>query len=279
MEPIDSEPFRLGYRRWLDGLRGVAILLVLAYHFGFISGGWIGVDIFFVLSGFLITTVLAEEWRDRGSFSLPRFYLRRALRLFPAFAVLLTMCAAAIPFLSGPTERTEALQKLAVAACYVANWPMLHNVNLTWIGHSWSLSVEEQFYLLWPVSAARDASGRHVATGHRGRRDRGDCALRDRSPDSLSGTEGERPRAPAGPFAHFSHVHGTRHPGRCCCSLAALRACLPSGVACPGTSISACERRRAPRWPPSSGFPGPHASNIRSTTGGSSRSWPFWRRR
>lgn len=78
------EPFRLGHQRWLDGLRGFAILLVLAYHLRLINVGFVGVDLFFVLSGFLITCLLAEEHRSRGAIRLGRFYLRRALRLLPA---------------------------------------------------------------------------------------------------------------------------------------------------------------------------------------------------
>ena len=151
MDPIEVEPFRLGHRRWLDGLRGVAILLVLAFHFGLLPGGSIGVDVFFVLSGFLITTILAQEWRDRGSIGLKRFYLRRALRLLPAFALLLSMFAATIPFLPGPAERTSALHGLAVVACYLTNWPTWHHADTGILGHTWSLSVEEQFYLLWPI--------------------------------------------------------------------------------------------------------------------------------
>src|SRR5260370_19176790 len=76
--------FHLGYRRWLDGLRGMAIVMVLAFHLGFLPGGSLGVDVFFVLSGFLITTLLAEEWQRRGSINLKLFYLRRALRVVPA---------------------------------------------------------------------------------------------------------------------------------------------------------------------------------------------------
>ena len=92
----------LGYRPWLDGLRGVAILAVLAYHFDLLPGGFLGVDMFFVLSGFLITTLLADEWRRFGSISLTRFYGRRALRLLPAFWALLVVCAIAARFTPPP---------------------------------------------------------------------------------------------------------------------------------------------------------------------------------
>src|SRR5260370_41474996 len=83
--PEEPTPFRLGHRPWLDGLRGLAVLLVLAFHLNLVSGGSFGVDLFFVLSGFLITSLLVEEWRRRGSISLTRFYLRRGLRLLSAF--------------------------------------------------------------------------------------------------------------------------------------------------------------------------------------------------
>src|SRR5262245_35074652 len=83
--------FRLGYSPALDGLRGVAILVVMALHINprQYSGGFIGVDLFFVLSGFLITVLLCQEWERTGSISLRHFYLRRALRLLPALAALL----------------------------------------------------------------------------------------------------------------------------------------------------------------------------------------------
>lgn len=149
--PATPTEFHLGYRRWLDGLRGVAVLLVLACHLGFVAGGFLGVDVFFVLSGFLITTLLVEEWQRRGSISLKHFYLRRALRLWPAFFTLLLICGlAGLLFLS--TAEAAALRpEMLVAACYVTNWPALHHVGMPTLGHTWSLSVEEQFYLLWPV--------------------------------------------------------------------------------------------------------------------------------
>ncbi len=143
--------FHLGYRRWLDGLRGVAILLVLAFHLGPLPGGFLGVDVFFVLSGFLITSLLMEEWQSRGAIRLKQFYVRRALRLLPAFVLLLAFCFLSIFFLPTPEEKWERLKETTVAACYLSNWPMLHQTSMPILGHTWSLSVEEQFYILWPT--------------------------------------------------------------------------------------------------------------------------------
>jgi peptidoglycan/LPS O-acetylase OafA/YrhL len=143
--------FHLGYRRWLDGLRGVAILLVLAFHLGLLPGGSVGVDVFFVLSGFLITTLLAEEWQGIGSISLKQFYFRRALRLLPAFSTLLLLCFLSSVLLTSAPAAAERRREVLIAGCYVANWPNLHRSGMALLGHTWSLSVEEQFYLLWPV--------------------------------------------------------------------------------------------------------------------------------
>jgi peptidoglycan/LPS O-acetylase OafA/YrhL len=143
-------PFHLGYRPWLDGLRGVAVLMVLAFHLHLLPGGSFGVDVFFVLSGFLITSLLVEEWGRNGTISLRRFYLRRALRLLPAFAALLSACFL-YTLLFCPDEEAAFCKEALVAACYVANWPMLHQTPMFLLGHTWSLSVEEQFYLLWPI--------------------------------------------------------------------------------------------------------------------------------
>ena len=151
--PSSGEPasFHLGYRRWLDGLRGVAILLVVFFHLQLLPGGALGVDLFFVLSGFLITNLLVEEWLRRGSISLKRFYLRRALRLLPAFIVLLLVFILHTLLISPPETIAARWHELAVVACYVANWNQVHGATLTLLGHTWSLSVEEQFYLLWPA--------------------------------------------------------------------------------------------------------------------------------
>jgi peptidoglycan/LPS O-acetylase OafA/YrhL len=125
--------------------------MVLAFHLGCLPGGSLGVDVFFVLSGFLITTLLVEEWQQRGSISLPQFYLRRALRLLPAFLSLLLVYGVVNWLLLPPEQFADILREIAVAGCYVANWPQLHGVAMGALGHTWSLSVEEQFYLLWPA--------------------------------------------------------------------------------------------------------------------------------
>lgn len=146
--------FRLGYRRWLDGLRGLAVLAVLAFHLGFLPGGSLGVDIFFVLSGFLITALLVEEWQCRGAISLKAFYLRRALRLLPAFFTLLVVLMLGSLWMHSPEQARGLRSEVIVAGCYIADWPALHQTAMPFLGHTWSLSVEEQFYLLWPLLLA-----------------------------------------------------------------------------------------------------------------------------
>jgi peptidoglycan/LPS O-acetylase OafA/YrhL len=131
-------------------MRGLAILAVFIYHLQLITGGFLGVDLFFVLSGFLITSLLLEEWQQRGTISFPRFYMRRALRLLPALFAVLIACFIYV-WIFRPNEVTSYGKEAAVTACYVANWPTLHQVPMPTLGHAWSLSLEEQFYLLWPV--------------------------------------------------------------------------------------------------------------------------------
>lgn len=130
---------RLGYRPGLDGVRGFAVVLVLALHWWPTSfpGGFIGVDLFFVLSGFLITTLLIDENARTGTVSLKRFYERRARRLFPALSVLLAVCVT-LPS--------------AWMALYLANWARIdgHLIGGP-LEHTWSLAIEEQFYLVWPL--------------------------------------------------------------------------------------------------------------------------------
>lgn len=136
----------------LDGLRAMAVLLVIAHHSGFpgFSAGFLGVDMFFVLSGFLITRLLVIEWRARGDISLYNFYIRRALRLLPALFILLLAYASVI-FVFAKDKRAY-LVDIPIVIFYAANWFRAfgspHPGNL---GHTWSLSIEEQYYMIWPA--------------------------------------------------------------------------------------------------------------------------------
>jgi len=143
-------------RYWpaLDGLRGVAVLLVVAYH-GERSlaprGGAIGVTMFFTLSGFLITTLLLRERAGSGRIRLGRFYWRRGLRLLPA---LVTLVAVTCAYAAVTGNRPRTLDAALPVLLYVGNWmrtlPGTEGLGL--LEHTWSLSVEEQFYLVWPLA-------------------------------------------------------------------------------------------------------------------------------
>jgi peptidoglycan/LPS O-acetylase OafA/YrhL len=142
---------RLGYRPALDGVRGIAILAVVCLHaFGHPAEGALGVDVFFVLSGFLITSLLLER-RERGDTSLRRFYARRALRLLPALFVML-VAYVAWTALTDSQKLGHAITGAALALSYVANIASAWHPEA--IPHAlsqiWSLSQEEQFYLVWP---------------------------------------------------------------------------------------------------------------------------------
>jgi peptidoglycan/LPS O-acetylase OafA/YrhL len=133
----------------LTGLRGVAVCLVIAYHLGHLRGGFIGVDVFFVLSGFLITTLLLDD-TPRTPAKLCRWWGRRIRRLTPAVAVTVFVVAIAFATTSG-----IALDGLATLTWW-QNWRLVLEGSSYWAGspsplrHAWSLSIEEQFYLLWP---------------------------------------------------------------------------------------------------------------------------------
>jgi len=149
------EKFRLGYRPALDGLRGIAILSVIFAHSERTggAGGPIGVDIFFVLSGFLITCLLLEEWDQFHFIRLRAFYARRALRLLPALLVLLSVVVT-FYWLVGP--RSSAVRTTVdalIALFYSTNWAFVFGFRQPAhvLTHTWSLSIEEQFYLTWPA--------------------------------------------------------------------------------------------------------------------------------
>jgi peptidoglycan/LPS O-acetylase OafA/YrhL len=135
----------------LDGLRAVSILLVLAAHLNWLSGGAIGVDIFFVISGYLITSILAREFCRTGKIDIKSFYVRRILRIVPAFAVLLAACAIAVALAVAPERRAEHYIALLYAATYTMNLARAFGQGSGIVGHTWSLAVEEQFYLVWPL--------------------------------------------------------------------------------------------------------------------------------
>ena len=138
--------------RDLDGVRGLAILLVVAAHSGLPVrwGGLSGVTLFFVLSGYLITSLLIREWDRWGSISLWRFWGRRALRLLPALLLLLALVP--VPLWATGDERLWTYPTAALASLfYVNNWVRVAGTDLGLLNHLWSLSVEEQFYVVWPL--------------------------------------------------------------------------------------------------------------------------------
>jgi peptidoglycan/LPS O-acetylase OafA/YrhL len=154
MTAHDSPP-PLGHQPVLDGIRGWAILAVLAVnsHLPFTGGWFIGVDIFFVLSGFLITTILLEEHRSAPAGMVKRFYLRRALRLLPALGALSVALALYALLAQKGDEARITFSAILVTLFYFANWYQAFNPLgvLGALGHAWSLSVEEQFYFVWPL--------------------------------------------------------------------------------------------------------------------------------
>jgi peptidoglycan/LPS O-acetylase OafA/YrhL len=162
---------KLGYRPELDGLRGVAILAVFTHHLShrLLPGGFLGVDLFFVLSGFLITYLLVGEWEQAGRISLRNFYARRALRLLPALFLWCAAFVAVAPLLGGRTA-AGIYRGALLALTYFYNWvPALGYPLVSPLGIVWSLAIEEQFYLLWPpvlvVMLRRGARPRRLACG------------------------------------------------------------------------------------------------------------------
>jgi peptidoglycan/LPS O-acetylase OafA/YrhL len=141
-------PWRLGRRPALDGLRGLAVVLVVADHTGYLPepAGGIGVTVFFVLSGFLITRVIVES-RETGTWSMPGFVANRFVRLFPALLLMVGVVSLVLVLLGYPTDGIE--DRAVPALTYVQN--MEPRMSFPVFGQTWSLGVEEQFYLLWPL--------------------------------------------------------------------------------------------------------------------------------
>ncbi len=150
----------LPYLPGLDGLRAIAVIAVVLYHlgFGWAAGGFLGVDVFFVISGYLITSLLHEEWVAERQIDLRAFWLRRARRLLPAaFVLILAVLSYAIIFI--PEEASRLREDALASAGYITNWRLIFSQQSYFeavgrpplLRHLWSLAVEEQFYLLWPL--------------------------------------------------------------------------------------------------------------------------------
>lgn len=139
------------YQPSLDGLRGIAAMLVLLFHCDapFFAGGYVGVDVFFVLSGFLITGLLNEEFDRTGRIDFRRFYWNRALRLFPPFLALLLVYSLAAPHIWPGYPHWK---DVAISGLYLADYAIPAGFDLTYLRHTWSLAVEEQFYVVWPLA-------------------------------------------------------------------------------------------------------------------------------
>ncbi len=175
---------RLTHVRSLDGLRGVAVLAVVFYHFApdVMPGGFLGVDLFFVLSGFLITSLLVNEWGGTARISLSSFWTRRARRLVPALFLVLVavgIYALLVPDqVDGQRFSVDGLSALG----YVANWRFISSGQSyidqflshtpSPLRHTWSLAIEEQFYLVWPVVVVLVGLVVKRLTGDPGRRAR-----------------------------------------------------------------------------------------------------------
>lgn len=159
--PAAAPPTRLRHQPSLDGIRAVAVLAVMLYHGGaaHATGGFIGVDMFLVLSGFLITTLLLEEITSTGRIAVKEFWLRRARRLLPALVVLLIAVALFGAFIARDEEAVGLRGDLLGSLFYIQNWRLVFSGQGYFaqfgapspLRHMWSLAIEEQWYLIWPL--------------------------------------------------------------------------------------------------------------------------------
>src|SRR5262245_19711203 len=157
----ESQEARQRFRPDIEGLRAIAVLLVVIGHSGvtLFAGGYVGVDVFFVISGFLITSLLLGELEANGRLSIPRFYARRAIRLLPAAAVVVLATVAASWAWLPPTRFGSIARDALSTTFYGINYRLAatgtdylqSTAPPSPLQHFWSLAVEEQFYLVWPV--------------------------------------------------------------------------------------------------------------------------------
>ena len=157
---LDLEQHGPSYRRAMDGYRGLFVLLVIAYHFGasWLVGGWIGINHFFVFSGFLIGTILIKERYKYGDLDVVRFYLRRARRIVPAMCLLVLAVLVKVAFFDSTPNRSQTAGDAFATLTFWQNWRLIERDDQYFdyfsdpspLRHVWTLSVEEQFYLFVP---------------------------------------------------------------------------------------------------------------------------------
>ena len=151
----------MGHIRGLDGIRALSVLAIIAFHTGLnsVPGGFYGVDSFFVLSGFLITSLLVREWSGTGTIRLRRFWAGRARRLLPALFLLIAVIGIVMAVVPAVLATPHILGDALSTMFYVSNWYSIHT-GVTYFSlstqpspllHTWSLAIEEQFYLVWPL--------------------------------------------------------------------------------------------------------------------------------
>jgi peptidoglycan/LPS O-acetylase OafA/YrhL len=149
----------MDYRREIDGLRAIAVLPVILFHAGFqtFSGGFVGVDVFFVISGYLITTIILSEL-EQGKFSIVQFYERRARRILPALFLMMLVCLPLAWFLLLPGDMKDFSQSVVAVSLFASNILFWREsgyfdtaAELKPLLHTWSLAVEEQYYLIFPI--------------------------------------------------------------------------------------------------------------------------------
>lgn len=175
----------MGHIRGLDGIRALSVLAIIAFHTGLnsVPGGFYGVDSFFVLSGFLITSLLVREWSGSGTIRLRRFWAGRARRLLPALFLLIAVIGIVLAVVPRLLATPDILGDALSAMFYVSNWYSIHG-NVTYFQlssqpspllHTWSLAIEEQFYLVWPLvvlGVLKLGTARRSHRSHRSHRSR-----------------------------------------------------------------------------------------------------------
>ena len=157
--PTARNPKPMGYQPGLDGLRAISVIAVIFYHagFGWMHGGFLGVEVFFVVSGYLITSLLLEEREGTGGVRLRQFWLRRARRLLPALFSVLIAIGVWVALFGTAEQQSDLHRDLLPGIFYFANWGQIFGGaqyfgNFSSLRHLWSLAVEEQWYLLWPLA-------------------------------------------------------------------------------------------------------------------------------